>query len=86
MREYYDPELSKTDPLKIMHLKIPASVQRALVREGAKVDRYPSYVARNILIAWERDLRNKRAANKSEEEVGADISTPPGFVTRRRKA
>lgn len=81
MREYYDPELSKTDPLKIMHLKVPASVLRALTREGAKVDRYPSYLARNILIAWERDMRTRRA----NEEAGPEIPNPPGFITKSRK-
>lgn len=69
-----------------MHIKIPTSVQRALAREAAKMDRYPTYLVRNILIGWERDLRTKRAQKPEEGNgSGLDIPTPPGFVTRRKR-
>lgn len=60
MKAYYDPVLSKEDPLHLIQLRIPESVYLILKREAEHEQRYPGEIVRKIVLDWERSTRAER--------------------------
>jgi hypothetical protein len=57
MKGYYDPALSKTDPLDTVHVKLPLSVRSAIKIFAANKRWHPAVAIREILSSWEKDTR-----------------------------
>jgi Ribbon-helix-helix protein, copG family len=75
----YPRELSKTDPLRVEHIKIPTSTMATLDSAAAKRQRSRSWLVREILGDWALEYRKSGPGAEYRE----DVSVKNG---RRRQA
>ena len=79
---YYDPVLSKTDPLVSLHVKLPRSTVAVLNAAARKRQRPATFLMREAIVAWQRDYM----AKATDEEVAEFENDRGGPVKKKRKA
>jgi hypothetical protein len=67
----YPKELSKTDPLRCLHVKIPLSTIASLNSAAGKRARSASYVIREILMDWALEYRKSGPGAEYKDDAAS---------------
>jgi len=78
----YDPILSKTDPLRVVHIKIPTSALAVYHAWAARRERYPAYVMREVLVAGALAYRKSPQGSEFDD---VEREPPGGRAGGKRK-